>query len=79
MTRITLQIVTSNWTYECESINGSARDVSNLLALQATIIADMDASDTALVRVSAKNGTLVADAGGNATLSISGFQGILVS
>jgi hypothetical protein len=78
-TRNTTTIVTSNWNYELNSQDASARDNLNLLELNGSMIVDMDASDTALIRVASVNSTKVVDIGGNGTLTITGFSGELLA
>lgn len=74
MTVIVVAIVTSNRTYQVQALNGSAKDNNSNLILNGSVLADMDAGDTATVTITASNGTKVAQVTGTgANTSFSGF------
>lgn len=75
MTTIVFTFVTSNRNYIWHSTNGGSRDLNNNLIVSGSVLADMDANDVANVRVTASNGTKVADI--SASLYNTTFSGFL--
>ncbi len=77
MTASQSNLVTSNRTYLGTTINAGASASSGTTMLyQLSILADMDAADTATVTVQLSNGTKVADV--NASNANTSFCGHLV-
>lgn len=68
-TVVLVNIVTSNRTYTIFQANGSIADANGSIVISGTVLADMEAADTATVTVRAINGTKVVD------ISTSYFQG----
>jgi hypothetical protein len=72
-TALTASLVTTARSYVLCYVNaGAVRDSGNNFAFSATVLADMTANDTALVRVNISGGTKVVDIS-----ATSGFQGEL--
>lgn len=60
--QLVLRIVTSNRTYEIFAANaGNMRDVNNNLICNGTVLADMDAADTATVSINVAGSTKTVD------------------
>lgn len=75
-TLFNLNIVTSNRSYKIGNGNPfNIMDVSTFLASGGSVIADMDAADTATVTLQVSNGTKVIDVGGSAGQNFSYFSG----
>ena len=70
-----LEIVTSNRTYTIGQIAGAAGDAGDDLTVMGTVLADMDAADTATLVVTVSGSTLSVDIAGGTGI---GFQGRLV-
>ena len=75
-TLFNLNIITSNRAYRIGNGNPfNMMDVSTFLASGGSVIADMDAADTATVTLQVSNGTKVIDVGGSAGQNFSYFSG----
>ena len=70
------RLVTSNRTYEFVSLDARMFDADGFMPWLGTIIADMDAADTALIKVLQSDGTAQMDITGGATRTW--FQGCLL-
>ncbi len=78
-TSILVELVTSNRTYQLINIAG-ADDVSNATTLNWSVVgADMDAADTAFVRLTVAGTTLTVDVDGDASVAKTFFSGRLVA
>lgn len=75
-TTFNLNIITSNRAYRIGNGNPfNMMDASTFLANPGSMIADMDAADTATVTLQVSNGTKVIDVGGSAAQNFSYFSG----
>ena len=61
-----MYITTSNFNYSSGDISAAARTANDALQMSCTILADMDAADTAVTVLICSNGTKVVDVGGQA-------------
>jgi hypothetical protein len=76
--RSELKIVTSNRTYSSQNSPGTCRDANDQYSEYTTVLADMDASDTAYVTITVFDGTKVVDIlGGGSSDPGSWFSGNL--
>lgn len=79
-TQALLTIVTSNRTYRFGRMSvGAARDNLNAIILGGSVLADMDASDTATVHLSVSNSTPTVGVEGNASVLLTFFSGFLAA
>lgn len=76
--RIYCNLQTSNKRYYNSYHSGLCYDTSGRMPLQWSVIADMDANDTAWVWVTASGGTRTVDISGHATNFFSFFSGALL-
>lgn len=78
-TRILLELVTSNRTYLIFDISGAARNTNNEIIIGNSVVADMDAGDTASIRLTVSGGTKVVDIYGDASFVATIFSGEFLS
>ena len=69
-----LSMVTSNNTFQTGYNNpGAVMDINNTLAYLITVLADMDAADTATVSIRLTNGTKVVDIASSIRNTFAGY------
>lgn len=80
-TRVSIDLVTSNRTYRLVDVHGDIVEASSGaegISLGGSALADMDANDTAIIRVTVTGSTKIIDIGGSSSM-VTYFSGFLAA